>query len=365
VISLRNLSTDAVRALLDVERMPDSVLEQVMALTHGHPLAVSLLIDVIRRSGKGTTEVPRALADLPDQVSALLQRLVDQAPSARHRAALQVSAHAPATTEPVLRAVLPASDDHDVAELWDWLRELTFMEDTPAEVRPHDVARDILEADLRWRDPEAYADIHRRPRGYLIDNIRAQAGNPDGLQHAASDLLFLVRDHPLLGSCWDWDALGDGLRQRVTAEQADAIIAMTRATQGDQQADLAAQLAACAARGVPIIPHSRGRGMRLRRTPGAPSRPARRPRGRPRRGGGVAVRPAAPPPRPGEQVVVWRFHVDRDPEERHLRHSGTILGAWHIADMLLRSRTAWEFDAPPAAAAQPIAGFQHDPERAA
>ncbi len=107
VISLRNLSTEAVRALLDVERIPDVVLERAMALTHGHPLAVSLLIDVIRRSCKGT-EVPRALADLPDLVSALLQRLVDQAPSARHRAALQVSAHAAATTEPVLRAVLPA-----------------------------------------------------------------------------------------------------------------------------------------------------------------------------------------------------------------------------------------------------------------
>jgi hypothetical protein len=152
VISLRNLSTEAVRALLDVERMPDQVLDQVMALTHGHPLAVSLLIDAIRRSGK-ETEVPEALLDLPDLVSALLERLVDQAPNALHRAALQVSAHAPATTEPVLRAVLPASDDHEVTELWEWLRDLTFMEDTPAGVRPHDVARDILEADLRWRDP--------------------------------------------------------------------------------------------------------------------------------------------------------------------------------------------------------------------
>ena len=140
----------------------------------------------------------------------------------------------------MLRAVLPASDDHEVAELWDWLRDLTFMEDTAAGVRPHDVARDILEADLRWRDPEAYADIHRRLRGYLVDNIRAQAGNPDGLQHAAADLLFLVRDHPLLGPYWNWEALGEGFRQPVTSKQADVIIAMTRAAQGDQQADLAA-----------------------------------------------------------------------------------------------------------------------------
>jgi hypothetical protein len=345
VILLRNLSTEAVRALLDVERIPKVVLEQVMALTHGHPLAVSLLIDAIRRSVKGS-EVPGALADLPDLVSALLQRLVDQAPSARHRAALQVSAHAPATTEPVLRAVLPASDDHEVAELWDWLRDLTFMEDTPAGVRPHDVARDILEADLRWRDPEAYADIHRRLRGYMIDNIRAQAGNPDGLQHAAADLLFLVRDHPVLGSYLDWDALGEGLRQRVTPKQADVIIAMTRAAQGDQQADLAAHW-------LRVQPEA----FRLFRTPegevcGYAARLAlhlARPEDIELDPGTAALWRYAQrhhPPRPGEQVLAWRFHVDRDPDEHHPRLSGTILGAWHIADMLLRPRAAWEFDAP-------------------
>ena len=42
------------------------------------------------------------------------------------------------------------------------------------------------------------------------------------------------------------------------------------------------------------------------------------------------------PPRPGEQVLAWRFHVDHNPDESRPRASGTILGAWHVADMLLR-----------------------------
>jgi hypothetical protein len=193
--------------------------------------------------------------------------------------------------------------------------------------------------------PEAYADIHRRLRGYMIDNIRAQAGNPDGLQHAAADLLFLVRGHPLLGSYWDWDALGEGLRRCVTPRQADLIIAMTRATQGDQQADLAAHW-------LRVQPEA----FRLFRTPdgeicGYAARLAlhlARPED-------IEVDPGAATlwryaqrhhlPRPGEQVFAWRFHVDRDADERHRRRSGTILAAWHIADMLLRSHTAWEFDA--------------------
>ena len=106
VVSLRNLSRDAVQTLLAVERIPGDALGQVMALTHGHPLALSLLIDAVRRSGTGP-ELPAALDELPDLVRALLSRLVDQVPSSRHRAALQACAHAAVITEPVLRSALP------------------------------------------------------------------------------------------------------------------------------------------------------------------------------------------------------------------------------------------------------------------
>jgi hypothetical protein len=41
----------------------------------------------------------------------------------------------------------------------------------------------------------------------------------------------------------------------------------------------------------------------------------------------------------------WRFVVDRDPIERHPRLAGTMFGAWHVIDILLRGPTAWEFDA--------------------
>jgi hypothetical protein len=51
----------------------------------------------------------------------------------------------------------------------------------------------------------------------------------------------------------------------------------------------------------------------------------------------------APPP--GELVLGWRFVVDRDPDERHPRLAGTMFGAWHVIDILLRGPTAWEFDA--------------------
>ena len=41
--------------------------------------------------------------------------------------------------------------------------------------------------------------------------------------------------------------------------------------------------------------------------------------------------------------MAWRFLVDRDPDETHPRLSGTLFGAWHISDILLRPPTAWDF----------------------
>jgi hypothetical protein len=342
VILLGNLAAEHIRTLLEVEGLDVGLLDQVMALTYGHPLAASLLIDVIRRRGDGA-QVPRTLADQPDLVAALLQRLVDLVPTSYHRAALQVSAHARVTTEPVLRAVLTPSDTQDPSELWDWLRALTFMEETHDGIRPHELARDVLEADMRWRDPDAYADIHRRLRSYLVDKVRAHAGNVERRQQAAAELLFLLHDHPLVGAYWEWDELEEGVPQGVGPEEAELIITMTRAAEGDQQAQLAAHWLQVQPEAFRVFRTAQGEVcgyaacLSLHR-----ARPV-----------DIEADPAAAalwgyaqrhrPPRPGEQVLAWRFHVSRNPDQRHPHLSETILAAWQIADILTRPPTAWEF----------------------
>jgi hypothetical protein len=343
VMPLRNFSPDQTRTLLEIEGMPTDLLDQVMTLTHGHPLAVSLLIDAVRRSGSGI-DVPESLQDLPDVVTALLGRIVEHAPTGRHRAALQVSAHAAATTEPLLRAALPAEAE-EASELWEWLRDLTIMEKTQAGIFPHDVARDVLEADLRRRDPDTYADIHRRLRGYLVDQVKASAGNPDALQQAVADLLFLIRDHPVAGAYWYWDALDGCPGQPVQRSQFDVIIAMTRETQGEQQAELAAHWLSRQPEAFRVFEGPDGEiggyATRLALHLADPEDIEADP------GAAALWRYAQQhhPPRPGELVLGWRFVVDRDPDERHPRLAGTMFGAWHVIDILLRGPTAWEFDA--------------------
>ena len=57
-------------------------------------------------------------------------------------------------------------DTADAHELFEWLRELSFVETGPSGLFPHDLAREALAAELRWRNPDWYAELHRRARGY-------------------------------------------------------------------------------------------------------------------------------------------------------------------------------------------------------
>jgi hypothetical protein len=115
VISVRNLAPHDGRAYLTAQGVPASLQDRLIALSHGHPLTLSLLVDAIhRRRSDAEGAAPTSLADVPDLVRVLLTQVVDEAPTARHRAALEVCAHAHTTTEHLLRGVLgPGTDGHD------------------------------------------------------------------------------------------------------------------------------------------------------------------------------------------------------------------------------------------------------------
>jgi len=198
VVSLRNLSPEESRQYLQACGVDPDRQEQLVELAHGHPLGLSLLADVVVRGGE-------AAADplTPDLVGTLLQRFVEIVPSGLHRRALEVCAPARVTTEALLREVLGLEDAH---ELFTWLRELSFVESGPEGVFPHDLARDALEADLRWRDPEGYRRVFRGVRGHI--NGRLQTSRGQEQQRTIADAKYLFRRLPGVGSPVDWEAWG-------------------------------------------------------------------------------------------------------------------------------------------------------------
>lgn len=224
VVSLRNLSPDDTRSYLRVEGVPAELHERVLRLAHGHPLTLSLLVDLIRRR----QDVPGALSGVPDVVRALLGRLVEDVPGARHREALQICAHARFTTEDLLREMV----GEDAGPLFRWLRTLSFVEEREFGVFPHDVVRDILDADLRWRDPERYAELHRALRARFVERARTVRDDERVRHQAVADIMFLSRHHPVVLGYWRLAGLGHVSVSRLREGDVGTVVAMTRKEQG-------------------------------------------------------------------------------------------------------------------------------------
>jgi hypothetical protein len=232
VVSLRNLSPVDARAYLRGVGVARGCHDDAIALTHGHPLALTLLAEVLARSEQ-PGRVPATLLAAPDVVRALLDRVVDAIPSPRHRRALAVCAHARFTTEPMLRE---AMREDDSAELFGWLRALTFVEEGPYGLFPHDIARDALEADLRWRDPATHSDVHRGVRRHIAKQLHAAAGLDQ--QRWASDSVFLNRHVAAVSSFWDWTSFGNAYGDSLRPVDRTCLLTMTARHQGSEQAEL-------------------------------------------------------------------------------------------------------------------------------
>ncbi|XRQ07391.1 ATP-binding protein [Actinomadura welshii] len=302
VVSLRNLDPDDSRAYLLARGVDEALHERIMQATYGHPLALSLAADLTVRGGRlGPGPLP------PDVVEALLKRFVESVPSERHRHALRVCAVARTTTVALLRETPGPDDAH---ALFDWLRDLSFVQEGPDGLYPHDLARDVLDHDLRWRDFDHYQQVYREVCAHSTARLRGAAGRAQ--QRAIFDLKFLFRHLRSVMSPVEWDSWGEYYPDRAGPADREAILGLVRDREGPESAAIAARWLDRqpdgfsvirghdrAIRGVlAIVDLTRASAADLDGDPGA------------RAAWDFAHRTA--PPRPGETVTQCRFVIDRD-----------------------------------------------------
>jgi hypothetical protein len=231
VVSLRNLSPADSRQYLQACGVDPLRFDQLVGLAHGHPLGLSLLADVEMRGGE-------AAADplTPDLVGTLLRRFVEIVPSEEHRRALEVCALARVTTEALLREVLGPEHAH---EAFAWLRELSFVEAGPEGICPHDLARDALDADLRWRDSDSYRQLLRGIRSDINRRMLTSRGQEQ--QHAIADAKYMFRRLPGVPAPVEWAAWGQSQPEPARAADREPILDLVLAWEGDTSAAIAAR----------------------------------------------------------------------------------------------------------------------------
>jgi NACHT domain-containing protein len=236
VVSLRNLGPDDARAFLRCTGVAEEQQGWMLELSRGHPLALALLVDVLaQRQAAAQADVgPLDLGAAPDVVAQLVESFLAGVPSSRHRLALECAAHARLTTAGLLGTVF---GDREGEELFSWLRGLSFMEYGQYGLFPHDLTREVIDADLRWRDPAAYRQVHVRVRRHLVKRASGSEGREH--QRAVADLMYLHRANPAASRFWDWRSLGEVYADRLRTGDAEAIATMVERHEGAESAAIA------------------------------------------------------------------------------------------------------------------------------
>jgi hypothetical protein len=222
--------------------VPPELHATLVPLSRGHPLALALLADAAPEG-----PVPAELADAPDLVSALLEGVVDQVPGEAHAMGLATCTVAWSTTEDLL-----ADTVGDAApEVWDWLARQPYVARGPRGLILHDLARDVLTAELERRSPERFRRLHGIVHDRVVAEIREGSG-PDR-QHAAAQLLFLHRHSPLTSAIWTLRSRGSAAVVPGLPEDRPQVVRIVDRFLGPANAELVDRWLATAPEGLQVV----------------------------------------------------------------------------------------------------------------
>jgi AAA ATPase domain len=230
VIALSDLDTVEAVALLAARGVPEEQYPSLLAFAGGQPLALTLAADLATQR----EFAPEDWRPNQEIVKTLLHSLVGSVPTLTHRQALEVCAHVEVTTEELLRSAL----GDNAADLFEWLRGLPFIECGRYGVYPHDVVRDVLTQDLRWRDPEGYGLLHRNIHDHLLGDVRAAAGS-DVIEKTRS-LLYLYRHASSVANYLTWTGRGEVYEADYLPQDRAAVLRLTSECEGAESARIAA-----------------------------------------------------------------------------------------------------------------------------
>lgn len=231
VRALGNLDRDEGRALLSARGVDPVAHVRALEFTRGHPLALVLVADLLRQRDDPGSFDPAAAPDVVRHLSALF---LDSVPEAWQRDALDACAVAQVTRLPLLVELFGREAG---GAAFEWLRGRSFVESGALGLFPHDLVREVVLADARWRDAAALGRLSRR----IYAAVQGQAAVAHGRerQRLLMDALYVTRLRPTNARFFDWSAMDD-----VRSEPADAgdeawVVGLVERNEGRASAELA------------------------------------------------------------------------------------------------------------------------------
>lgn len=230
-VALQNLSVEESQLYLAKRSIPAKQHGAIADFTHGHPLALSLTVDLCNQDQE--TTITSAFTSSVIQV--LLETFLEEVPSCIHRRALQACAVVRWMTEALLAEMLQLPDVH---ELFEWLRGLSFMEAEAFGLMPQEIVREAVVADLRWRHPDRWTEFHQRAQNYYSSRLAQTQGQE---QHQTLwECLFLHHHQSVVKSRFVWQIESTLTTDTFCESDRATILKMVTEYEGKTSARLAA-----------------------------------------------------------------------------------------------------------------------------
>jgi class 3 adenylate cyclase len=229
-IKLRELSADEAQMMLVSRGLTPDQIDRVKGFSRGHPLALEMAAAALR--SQPNLEIsegppPKVLRQL---TSAFLGGLTPETAEA-----VEAASSVRRVTEPLLKALLDASDTKKVYER---LETLPFIDVTAEGLNFHDVVRDTISKDLVLRDPEKYR-LYRK-RAYTFFSKKLQRAAARSLWQYTADMLYLI-ENPIVREAFFPEGATDIRFEPATVEDGKAICQIASDKEPEKSAQLIAQ----------------------------------------------------------------------------------------------------------------------------
>lgn len=172
---------------LERRGVPVACRAPVQRFARGFPLALALAADWIERNPEADFSPE---AD-PELIHPMVEWLLEDIGDDRRRHALEAGALVQYVTEPLLATMLELPD---AAETFDWLARQHHVELHPQGLAVHDLVREPVVRELRWRDLRRYRDLVRRACGHYLEGVEGVSAEKGAA--AVANCLYALREEP-------------------------------------------------------------------------------------------------------------------------------------------------------------------------